>query len=413
MSEKEQSVFKASWILPISSPPIKNGIIIIEENRIVAVCSLGDFDGNTSEITVLENTIIMPSFINAHTHLELGYLKGKVEGGKGLVPWVEKMIPLRKEADEEVLFHSILSGIEECRKTGVGIVGDISNSLLSPFVMTEEHFAGVVFNEVLGTSSWKAGSICREAVRNLLSGYSGSPSVGMSIAPHAPYSCSGRLLKKMLSFTGSRGIKSTVHLAEDIAEYELFEKKSGPWKDFFERKGEYGFVKKMPGVSSIKYLNNNNLLYDGLLAVHLTEATDEELDILKSRDVKVCICPRSNMYISGKLPPVREMINRKLDISVGTDSLASNSDLNIAEEIKFVAEYFPDITCKKILQWVTVNPARALGIDSYAGTLETWKCPGIIAIELPELSDNPEEDIVKGSTSAHISFLAQPDFRED
>ena len=193
-------------------------------------------------------------------------------------------------------------------------------------------------------------------------------------------------------------LPSSVHLAESPEEVELLDSGEGPWRQLLERLGAWDPGWTPPECSPVQYLEQMRVLDSKLLAVHLVESSDDDLDVLRARGTTVVTCPRSNRYVGVGDPPATRFYRSGVAVAVGTDSLASNDDLNLFAELAALRRLAPSVPAAMLLDSATLVGARALGLETSAGTIEPGKLARLIAVALPPEVVDVEEYLVSGVT---------------
>ncbi len=373
----------ADYIFPISSPPIKNGILVFDEHgKIIELLDPSKTAQKPNDVEVFEG-LICPGFINTHCHLELSWMKGRIPektGLAGFVVHIEKQKKLRK--DDEVL-EAIANADIEMRKNGIVAVGDISNTASSFPAKSHSLIDYYTFIEVYGSMPWlanekfeKALEIHQQLTENF--GLKGS------ISPHATYSVSIPLFLKIKDFAEKHKNILSIHHQESEAENHLFKDKSGWIIENMKKIGiDYSWFEatgKSPLESIAGFLPKNN----SILLVHNTLSNQADIDFAQEtfENPYWCICPNANLYIENRLPDMPVFFQKNLKITLGTDSLASNHQLSILDEMKTLSAAFPEIPFGEILKWGTLNGAEFLKIDNKTGSFDPGKTPGINLISM-------------------------------
>jgi cytosine/adenosine deaminase-related metal-dependent hydrolase len=355
----------------------KNVLITDEHGEIIDIAHENDA-GDDIEI---HKGIISPGFINAHCHLELSHLKNIIPEKTGLVDFVFKVVSER-HFDEAEILASIAKGENEMRQNGIVAVGDICNNVLSASQKLKHNLHYYNFIE---TTGWLP-EIAKQRFENsrIIYDQFAKNKLTASIVPHAPYSVSEDLWKEMIPFFKGKTI--SIHNQES-AEEDLF---------FMEGKGDFTKMYTMMNIDnsfytakktrSVKSYFEKLSSVASVILVHNTFTQQEDLDFInqnKNEDqlVSFCLCPNANLYIENTLPPVDLFIKNKVNIILGTDSLASNHQLDILKEIKTIVKNFPGIETETLLKWATINGANALQMENEIGGFEKGKKPGIILIE--------------------------------
>ncbi|MBC6491607.1 amidohydrolase family protein [Flavihumibacter stibioxidans] len=346
--------------------------------------------------------ILGPGFINCHCHLELSHMKGSIPPGTGMVPFLLAVLAQRSSPTENIL-EAIAAAATQMHLSGIVAVGDICNTADSLYQKTLGGMAYHNFIEVSGFVGATATSRF-QAARQL---YEQMAVTGpSSIVPHAPYSVSAELFR--LINAQAAGKILTMHNQESPEENDFFLTGQSPFRKLFEAIGVNLDFFTAPGKTSLQSVLPSLHHPKHLILVHNVVTSQQDLDWLHQQQTNLlqlspgpasqicfCLCPNANQYISNSLPPVELFMKNNCRIVLGTDSLASNYQLNITEEMKTLQESMPAIDPGQILQWATANGAEALGISDRFGTIEKGKTPGIVHIETTE---NKGRTIFRNST---------------
>jgi aminodeoxyfutalosine deaminase len=399
--------YRAAWVCPIDQPPIKDGIVAVDGGRIRGVGKPIAPAG----LKELGHVVLMPGLINAHTHLELSWMRGRVPPAATFTDWVKTLFAVRGRPDGKMTAEqigAISSAIDEAQAAGTVAVGDISNSLMSAHPMREAGLDGVIFHELLGFKERDgalidATSAMRTAASAALRQAQGVPSLSrdagarVSLAPHAPYSTSIELFSAIRKAVSASDCSiMSVHLGESREEVELLEKGSGPWRGMLEAIGAWRDDWQAPACDPVSYLDRHGVIDDKTLVVHGVQFTDRALSRLAEIGATVVTCPRSNRWVGAGDPPIDRFYKSGVKVAVGTDSLASVEDLNVFSELKAMRHLAPDVPADKILESATLTGARALGLGDQLGSLTPGKQAKMIAVRLPEQVENVEEFLLSG-----------------
>ena len=328
--------------------------------------------------------ILLPGFINCHCHLELSHMKGRIDQQTGLVKFVSQVMSTRHFPDDEI-YAAIAAAEEEMVAGGIVAVGDICNNKLTLLQKQKHRLRYHNFIEASGFVPEMADTRFKKAA-DIFAAYAGpygTPITVNSIVPHAPYSVSDELWKKIIHFPGNHLL--TIHNQETAAENDFFLRKTGDFLDLYRQLStDIGFFDP-PGKSSMQAFLPRFLPNQQVILVHNVHTSEADIVFAKSlpiyKQLFFCLCPNANLYISGSLPPVELFIEQGLPIVLGTDSLASNYQLSIAAEMKRILQHFPAVSVETILKWATINGARALRINQSLGSFEKGKKPGVVLCE--------------------------------
>jgi cytosine/adenosine deaminase-related metal-dependent hydrolase len=398
--------FSADWVLPICDAPIGGGAIAIDRGRIVSV---GMRDGN--EDIALGRVAVLPGLVNAHTHLELSYLHGRIPPAPSFLDWVRPMLAARGERAgiaDQVVLDSAIDAMRRARIAGTALVGDVSNTLAVVPLLRDAGMAACVFHELIGFRGVDADEQVA-AARRAIDALSSGDDVRLSLAPHAPYSVSPALfsaIRRNLDDDDTRKV-STVHLGESPEEVELLKKGTGPWRTLLEEIGVWNETWQAPACSPVEYLSDLGFLQNSVLAVHGVQLEGSDLSRLRALGVTVVSCPRSNRYVGVGSPPLEAFYAMDLDVAFGTDSLASVEDLNMFNELAEARRIAPRVPARALLQSATLTGATALGFSDDYGSIEPGKRAALIAVRVPQGVNDVEEYLVSGAEPVRLSWLAE------
>jgi cytosine/adenosine deaminase-related metal-dependent hydrolase len=328
--------------------------------------------------------ILCPGFINAHCHLELSHLKGHIPKHTGLVNFVFKVINERHFADEEIL-AAIENAENEMLQNGIVAVGDICNNILSISQKTKERIQYHNFIEASGFVPAFAKNRFNKSLEILREYCSQLTAHNSTLCPHAPYSVSPQVFGMINNFPNNNLL--TIHNQETAAENEFFEKSSGDFLRLYKQMGIDISFFKPSGKTSLQTWLPHFTKEQTIILVHNVCTSEEDLEFIKrttnnyQRTTFFCLCPNANLYISNTLPDVSMLMKHTDNIVLGTDSLASNDQLSILEEIKTLQNNFKELDLVTLLKWATSNGARALQRDERLGSFDKGKQPGVLLIE--------------------------------
>ncbi len=327
------------------------------------------------------NGILSPGFINAHCHLELSHLKDCIPEKTGLVNFVFKVVTER-HFDQEEITDAIDKAEKEMLLCGIVAVGDICNNTLS---LHQKEQQKLLYKNFIEVSGWHPDvAEARFEKSKLYYDEFIQKNQETFLVPHAPYSVSQNLWGKIAPYFAQNVV--SIHNQETPGEDEFFLNGSGSLVEMYKMMKIDNSFYQPPKKRSLQTYFANFEKAASVILVHNTFIQQQDVDYIKnvkSKDqlVSFCLCANANLYIENKLPPIDMLLRNECNIIVGTDSLASNYQLNILEELKTISRNFVDIPLETLLQWATINGARALQRDDELGTFEKGKQPGIVLIE--------------------------------
>jgi cytosine/adenosine deaminase-related metal-dependent hydrolase len=398
--------YHAAWLVPIEGEPVHNGWLTVDHGRIVA---LGRRAANDSTPGVeLGDVAVMPGLVNAHTHLELSYLRDQIAPSGSFTNWARQIIYERRKKphlQDPAIMSAIDSAISECLRSGTAVVGDISNTLAPFGKLVDSPLAGVVFWEVIGFKIDKPDELIEHAVGEL-SALPATDRVRASLSAHAPYSVAPLLFRSIKKAVARMPFAPcSVHLAENVEEVELLKTGGGPWKALMKDIGSWNHEWTAPGVGPVQYLDDMGFLDNRLLAVHGVQMTMADLARLKERGTTLVTCPRSNGHTGAGAPPLVDFYESGVRVAIGTDSLASSPDLNVFAEVATLHALAPSVPAASLLESATIQGARALGFDADYGTIEPGKLARLLAVDVPPGTSDVEEYLVSGIHPGQIRWV--------
>ena len=407
--------FRAKWILPIERPPIADGWIETADGRIVRLGS-----GPAPEGAVdLGDAAVLPGLVNAHTHVELSWLEGRVPPAASMHEWISAIVRTRRAAtpggrDTELAAarHAVSSMVA----TGTALVGDVSNSLMTPGMISEAGLGGVVFYELLGFNAADPAGAVRDAwarvneARTNLTEPRGTPGnpveprLSFSVVAHAPYSVSPALFTAIVARAGRAPL--SVHLAESPEELEFLRTGLGPIRRMLKSLGVWTETWRVPNCDPVQYVTDLGYLRPGTLVAHAVHVTDDGLERLRRARAVIVTCPRSNLWVGAGPPRLSHFYASRVPVAVGTDSLASSPTLSVFDELAEMRRLAPEVSAATLLESATRIGAEALGYGRDFGTLASGKRAVLTRVSIPAAgASDVEEYLVSGVPAPDITPL--------
>lgn len=369
----------AEYIYTLDRPePIRNGFVEYDEKdgTILNV-------GNCHESEKVEAGAIVPGFVNAHCHVELSHLHGKFRKGTGMAGFIDQINELRDWAGRETKITLVQKWMDKMWEDGVSAMADISNDDSSFGVKSVHPMYTRTFLEVFGSEP----EMCEDVMKGVteLDALAEETGIDAAPTPHSCYTMSPQLLTASAAAGLAKGFIS-YHSQESQEEEDLLRTGTGAMYENRKRSGMS--TPPVTGESSLKYFldrlsHAHEAPYDEhVLLVHNVCLAQDDIDAARKsfNNVYWAICPLSNIFIHNALPPVPLMRENGLKITVGTDSLSSNDDLDMVKEMYCIHKSFPEVPMNEILTWACANGAQFLKKDDVLGSLTPGKCPGIVMI---------------------------------
>jgi cytosine/adenosine deaminase-related metal-dependent hydrolase len=400
--------YHASWILPISEPPIHDGWVAVDRGRIAAVGRRAPGGAGPHVDVDLGPVAVMPGLVNAHTHLELSYLRDEVPPAAAFVTWIRGVMAARRERPDPAapdILEAIDRAIAESTAAGTALVGDISNTLVTFGPLSQSALAGVVFFELIRFNAPEPDAFVEEASRRI-DALPPTERVRASLAAHAPYSVAPLVLRAIRRAVDRRPfVPCSVHLSESAEEVEFLQTGGGAWRGLLEDVGAWDPSWVPPGVSPVQFLDDSGFLDSRVLAVHGVQMSDADLARLAAREATLVTCPRSNGHTGAGAPPISDFYASGVHVAVGTDSLASSPDLSVFAELATMRALAPNVPASALLDSATRQGARALGFEAEFGTIEPGKRARLLEVQISPVPLDVEEYLVSGIEPEQLRWL--------
>jgi len=379
----QRRAYQARYVFPVDGPPIERGILTVADGRVVAV-------GPTAvdaDVEDLGNVAIVPGFVNAHTHLEFSAISQPLgTPGMPLPDWIRSVVEWRRSGGT-VGPADIARGLAESLAAGTTTIGDIVTSdrwregYDVPLRVT-------LFRELLGLPTSRKDGLMWLADEHCQSFGGDQPHASTllpGLSPHAPYSCHPRVMQRAVALSRKHKFPLALHLAESQEELQLLQSQDGPFLDLLQDLNAWEPDVIPTGTQPLDYLAILASAQRSLV-IHGNYLSNEEIAFLAERAERMSVvyCPRTHEYFRHNRYPLWKMICHGVQIAIGTDSRASNPDLSLFQELRYVAAEHPEVPFDTILQLGTVHGARALGLDHLLGTLSPGKVADFVAIRLSE-----------------------------
>jgi len=375
-------VVAAPWVLlgaplPASVRPgegasraVPDGAIALDGDRVVAFGPRAEVEARHGRAESLD-AILLPALVNAHLHLEVSHLAGRVAGGDGLVPWIQAFMANRAAAPPGEIAPAMSAAAGELVDAGVAAVGEVTNTLASLAPLAGAGLAGTLFLEVMGLTPERY-ERALAAARQALAAATVPPGLRVALSPHAVYSTLPGAVAALLAAG-----PASIHLAEDPAEREVTSRGEGP---FAELARSVGSEPRVPRARSAVAAAAPHLR-PGHLAVHCVDLDPEDVAALAASGATVVLCPRSNLHIGGRLPSLPALLEAGVPLAVGTDSRASSPSLAPLAELAVLREAFPGVPAARLLSLAWNG--EAVGA-AHVGRLAAGTSPGVLALPLDD-----------------------------
>jgi 5-methylthioadenosine/S-adenosylhomocysteine deaminase len=362
-------LLRARWVLPVTSPPIEDGAVVVEDGLITYVGAYGrtPLHARTGHCVDLADQSLLPGLVNAHGHLEHSALKGLTTSQLPFTEWVKEVAREKAALSKGDIRSGALRGIDSLIRGGTTTLADHIHPGMD-FEATsfgrESPLRRVVFWEVLGAHRGRAEE-CLEMARGRAS------QEGGFVTPHSLYAVHEEVLEEIASS------RQSIHVLESAEEDLFFRRQEGPLAIYVqERGGDLDF----PFSSPLQWLAARHRLNSSLLLVHANHLNPAEIGILRGSGAFVIHCPGSHRFFGHKRFPLEDLKAAGIPVALGTDSLASNEDLSMLREMRLLKETYPGLEDEEVLRMATIEGARALGLDREIGSIEAGKKADLIAV---------------------------------
>ncbi len=365
---------RARWLLPVAQPPLEGGVLTVRGERIEAITARPqrppDFD--------LGNVAVLPGLVNAHTHLDLCGLRGRLPPGEDFPAWLRGVIGHRRGLTPPQVEASIRVGLAESLAHGTTLVGDIAGQGLSWPLVAAAPLWGVVFYELLGLPRERARQAWH-AARAWLQDHPATATCRPGLSPHAPYSVRAALFRAAAACARRRHLPVAIHLAETVAERQLLQEHQGTLRDFLAGLGVWD------ARGLIRHFEDLPRLFADTVPTAFIHGNYLSPTAPIAPGSAVVYCPRTHVAFGHPPHPLPELLDAGVRVALGTDSLASNPDLDVLAEARFLHQLYPDLPGAAVLRMATLAGAEALGWQRQTGSLEPGKSADLVILPLEDV----------------------------
>jgi cytosine/adenosine deaminase-related metal-dependent hydrolase len=407
-------LYYAKWVLPIASPPIRDGVVVVEDDKVSFVGPRDkELSDSNSDEHDLGEAALLPGFVNVHSHLELTIMRGFLED-LPFRDWIVKLTRTKYEQlTHEDLLCSAMLGAAEAMRSGITTLADTGDTASAFEALVSSGLRGIAYREVFGpdpVNAFESLTGLKTKVEEMRRRETALVRVGVS--PHAPFTVSGDLFSRVANFAREASLDICIHAAESESERRFLLTGDGEFADGLRSRG---IAWVPPGMSAVRYLHQLQVLESAPLLVHCVTVDDSDLVLLGESGARVAHCPKSNAKLGHGIAPAGKMLDAGIPLGLGTDSVASNNSCDLIEEGRFCslihradAHSFTDFPASTILRLMTLGGAEALGLQDQIGSLEAGKQADIISIDLSQTHNTPVHDpsaaIVYASRSSDVTM---------
>lgn len=355
-----------------------------------------------AKVTKLSPTsVITAGLINIHTHLEFSNNKTTLNYGN-FIEWLNSVIKHREVLVGQCQDEDMLRASEAMLKSGVSTIGAISSYAYDLVACEQTKQRVVFFNEIIGSREDMMDALFADFMHRLSDAQAKmSARLIPAVAIHSPYSVHPKLIERVLEVAREQNLIVSTHFMESVAEREWLESSTGDFKSFFEQ-----FLGQSSALTTPKeFLEHFD---DGAILTHCTQIDEELIHFIAKHKHTITHCPRSNRLLNAKRLPIEKL--DAINLTLGTDGLSSNYNLNIFDELRTALFMHTDgdvnALAKKLFESVTSNPARALKLK--LGSIEVGYRADIAVFELPEILEDKEAlyvQLILHTTHAKSVFI--------
>jgi len=397
-------IFSADHVLPVSSPPFKNGAVAVDGPVIAAVGTREEITGLYPEASH-ENfgeAAILPGFVNCHSHLEITALRGFLDSVEDdFRTWLLKLNTTRNEklSEKDIEIAAVAGAIEGAR-AGVTCFGDVGRYGKAGLeALKAVGVRGVLFQETEFSPDNRTATDDLEKLKEkfLAMREQETDVVKIGLSPHSPYTVSRKLFEGIAEFSIAENVKLSIHAAESVDEDALVRKGEGFFVDVYEK---FGVEWEVPRCSSIEFLWQTGILEAKPLLVHCVTASDDDIDLIVRSASSIAHCPKSNAKFGHGFAPFEQILDRGIPVGLGSDSVASNNTCDLLEEARFAALAARNrlgrrrfVSAAEILEAATLGGAKALGLGDEIGSLDAGKQADIAVVSLANIAQQPVNDV--------------------
>ena len=388
--DDEPILLSAAWLAPMDRPVIRDGGVVFAGGTIVAVGDANALRAAHPDARVedLGDSVILPGLVNPHTHLELSHCTpaGGGEAGESFTDWIIKLADRSGRNSgvphEQLFGDATRRGVEQCLRFGVTCVGDISQQMhITRPILRDSPMRCVSYGELLGLA--KLRRRYDELLPRAIDRTFESERLRVAITPHAPYTVDLPGYRECIALARQNGLPLATHLAETPHEREFLEQHAGDFRGLWNLIGQWSDgVETFRGGGPIDFADAIGLLdYPRTLLAHVNYCDDRELSVLARGRASVVYCPRTHAFFRHPPHRWREMLSRRINVAVGTDSCASSPDLDIVDDLRLLHAIAPEFPVEQLWQMATTRAAKAIGMDDVAGSLTPGKAADFAVFE--------------------------------
>jgi aminodeoxyfutalosine deaminase len=396
-------ILRARYVLPMDQPPIEDGAVAIDGDRILAVGKSAEIRAaHPGEVRDLGDRVLAPGLINAHCHLDLTRLRGEVEWRGSFIEWALQLVAAKKLHSEKDYLSAYAMGMDQLIRSGTTTVIDITST-----PATLHHILPTKLRVwwCLELIDYNRAEGARALVNQALEFMAAHPNVrgGFGLSPHAPYTASAELYRLSAQAVRDRNTLLVTHLAESQEEDDMIRRGTGAMYDYFVRaERDMGDFKR---VGPTQLLSEYGVLDPHCLLAHANYLTPLDVALLKQSGAHVVICPKTHRFFQRGTPLLATLRDMGINVCLGTDSMASNDTLSMLDEMQTLARLFPRMSAQNLLEMATVCAAKALNQGDRLGKIAPGAWADLIAAPVESAGGDPYEAIVYADKTVSFTMV--------
>lgn len=392
VTDRDITIYRADWVIPVTAPVLADGGVAVTGDRILAVGPAPRLVAEypLAAVADLGRSIIMPGFVNCHSHVEYTSFRGILDDAE-FGDWIISLVDVKASLTPEEYGVSARLGAMEAVSSGITTIADTSYGAATLEAAAAVGLRGRLYLEVFGIDDSRLDDTIADVERRLAEAQAkaaGAFEVGL--APHASYTVSSLLYQRVSQLARERGLKVLSHVAESKDELTYIRSGSGKFAhDYREKMGWERMLVQPYGVTPVKYLQQWNVLHHDFLAVHCVNLTRDDIRILHAKDVAVAHCPKSNAKLGCGIAPLSDLLREGVRVGLGTDSPASSNIMDMFDEMRTMLflhrameRDVSVLDAQKCVRIATLGGAEALGMEAEVGSLEAGKRADLIAVDV-------------------------------
>lgn len=383
------TLHRAAWlVMNANGPPVMNGAVLTRGGVILAA---GPHEAVKSQCPAGTDCVdhgsaaLLPALVNAHTHLELTPLRGRIElPAQSFPDWLNQLLPLRMTLNPSLQRVGVLEGARLMMESGVALYGDVTNGASLAQTANDRLSGRIAFVEALGFDCDSLEQALGPETYQAMERASQAGYDTVCAGGHSCYSVSQQVLREAKEWCRAKNLTFSIHTAEHPEEIEFLRDGSGFCRELLERLGRRTSHWTAPGKTPVAYFESLGILDSRTLLVHAVHMTEADWEMAARNGCAVCFCPRSNRNLNVGRPDVEKALSSGLVVALGTDSLAGVEDLDLFAEGAFVLDQYTGLRPETVLAMMTAGGAAALQQSRFYGSIEPGKRSFILSVTLPD-----------------------------